>query len=216
MSEMLKQFGRSRTLVRFILGTLIVTGLVSCGSSNDQGVVFTLLGTYTGSDCSTGLTGASLPLGDTISTDGGAFGGGLIAALQVQNNLAGQALRVEAVNISYEVPGASSQPPSTIEAFPASLLGPADIDGEIQTSLPSSFGSVSNTACGEVSVITGAVEQYLILNKTSLPELPFTLIATITVTGVSTSGERYTTNPLYFPVVYTDPSLVDPTDGGAA
>ncbi len=211
MSEMLKQFGRRRTLVRFILGLLLVAGMVSCGSSNDQGVVFTLLGVYTDADCNTGATGSSRPLG-TVSGDG-AFGGGVDLALQITNNLAAQAMRVEAINISYEVPGAASQPPSTIQAFPASLLGPGAPDGEIESSLPDSFSGLGNTSCGETSIIPAAVEQYLILNKTSLPELPFTLIATITATGVSTSGERYTTNPVYYPVVYTDPSLITPTSG---
>lgn len=203
-----------------------VTGLVSCGGvgtdgNNNQGVVFTLLGFYSGaaSDCGqlpddvSGITGVSVPLSSSQS-DGTPFAGSVTVAVGLQNNLSGQAMSVDRLNLDYFIPGAVSQPPSTIRPLPV-LLGPAVAESnentdvganvppnagigagsDVDTSLPpGAFAGIGSCSIAEFGLIPPQIRSWISLNRTSLPEAPFDLFVTVTAEGESTSGQRYTTN----------------------
>ena len=202
-----------------LLVVLGVTGLVSCGGvgtdgNNNQGVVFTLLGFYSGAapgcdqlpDDVTGITGVSVPISSS-SSDGVPFPGEVVVAVGLQNNLSGQALSVDRLNLDYFIPGAASQPPSTIRPFPM-LLGPAVVgsgtttgdggnvaDSSANTSLPpGAFAGIGACGIGQFGLIPAQIASWISLNRSSLPEAPFDLFVTVTAEGESTSGQRYATN----------------------
>ena len=190
-----------------------VAGLVSCGGgvgssgNNNQGVVFTLLGFYSGAalGCSelpedvSGITAISVPVSSS-SSDGLAFPGEVVAAVGLQNNLDSQALSVDRLNLEYFIPGSSVQPPSTIQPLPL-MLGPSVLAGDTSTgndsnsSLPNSaFLGIGSCAIAEFRLIPAQIRSWISLNRNSLPEAPFDLFVTVTAEGESTSGQRYTTN----------------------
>lgn len=219
-----------------LVALLGVTGLVSCGGvgsdgNNNQGVVFTLLGFYSGaaSDCGqlpddvSGITGVSVPLSSSQS-DGTPFPGSVTVAVGLQNNLSGQGISVDRLNLDYFIPGATLQPPSTIRPLPV-LLGPvvadsnantgngANVPGnagvganvppnagigagsDVDTSLPpGAFAGIGSCSIAEFGLIPAQIRSWISLNRTSLPEAPFDLFVTVSAEGESTSGQRYTTN----------------------
>lgn len=229
-----------------LLVVLGVTGLVSCGGvgtdgNNNQGVVFTLLGFYSGaaSDCGqlpddvSGITGVSVPLSSSQS-DGTPFAGSVTVAVGLQNNLSGQAMSVDRLNLDYFIPGAVSQPPSTIRPLPV-LLGPAvvgsdtttgdgtngtnganEADNSVNTSLPpGAFAGIGSCSIAEFGLIPPQIRSWISLNRTSLPEAPFDLFVTVTAEGESTSGQRYTTNEETI-VVFITPDVSIAYAGGNA
>lgn len=205
-----------RVLKLSLVTLLGLTGLVSCGGvgsdgNNNQGIVFTLLGFFSGaaSNCGqlpddvSGITGVSVPLSSSQS-DGTPFPGEVVVAVGLQNNLSGQGLSVDRLNLDYFIPGAAVQPPSTIRPLPV-LLGPlvvnsgTDTDGTtdsgVDTSLPpGAFAGIGSCSISEFGLIPAQIASWISLNRSSLPEAPFDMFVTVTAEGESTSGQRYTTN----------------------
>lgn len=203
-----------------IVALLGVTGLVSCGGvgtdgNNNQGVVFGLLGFYSGTarDCLAPpptvlpITGLSVPLSLSANDGADLFAGEVITAVALQNNLAGQAISVDRANLDFFIPGSAVQPPSTIQPLPLTL-GPNrslvagtgnDVDvadeGVVDTSLPvGGYLSVPECSIVPLGIVPPQIRSWISLNRSSLPEAPFDLFVTVTAEGESTSGQRYTTN----------------------
>lgn len=203
-----------------------LAGLVtSCGgsvSNNDQGVSFLFLGyapSADGDDDETDgadfLTGVTVPLSTPGDETPGNVGG-VFAALRLQNNLSGQFIRLQRAFFEYEVPGAQVNPPSTSIAL-AGVLGPGTTDTStgvpIDTTLPPGAGGTSNIVTAETLIIPPEVLTWINLNRTLLPEPPFTMIIRGRVTGFTSSGDRLTTNDQDLAAVLTPDLQIGPTPG---
>lgn len=212
--------------VRNLLAGLIVSASVlGCGSAtnNDQGASFTLLGYFasigSGETLPTQVTGLSILLSDTQSDEqapgAGNFGGGtVLGVIGVQNNLVAQFIRTDQVFFEYNVPGASAQPPST--NYPVVLtLGPAESASvnPPSSSLPGGFEGISNRAFAEVPVLPAEIRQWMSLNRNSLPDLPFIMSVTTVVSGVTSAGDRFETNPAQLLIQVNDDTVITPTEG---
>jgi hypothetical protein len=136
------------------------------------------------------------------------------------NRLRDQFIRRTKIDCRYEIPGASPDLQIPTDSFPASSVSgpafesPAD-DGAggstvPGTGLPESDGSVGRT---EFPVIGTGVYAYIVNNQNLLPQLPFTLNATCSVTGVTQSGDTLTTNEVTLGVIFVDPSEIIPEPG---
>jgi hypothetical protein len=143
-------------------------------------------------------------------------GGSVYAIVGVQNNLYGQVFRADRVLLEYNIPGSSVQPPSTNVALNM-LAGPAEagtqggivpavgtpvtsIRRPIVTSLPPTFNQICNRAFAQVPIIPASIREWLIFNSNQLPEAPFELEIVVTLTGLSSGGNRYDTNQGLFTI----------------
>lgn len=156
------------------------------------------------------LTGAMLNLDQASMIQNGTF----LASIGLQNNLHGQFFRADRLLLEYFIPGSSVQPPSTTFALNL-LAGPAEgreqggtdstggIRRPIVTSLPPSFRSNCNRAFAQVPLIPPAIFEWLAFNRNQLPATPFDMEVVITLTGLSSSGDRYDTNSGAFGIIVT-------------
>ena len=203
------------------LAIIVVSG-VSCGGTagnNDQGVSFTLLGFFAGvpSDPCGEEPGAVSGVEVGVS-EADESNSGVSSVLGLQNNLSGQFIRTQRVFLKYFVPDSSLQPPNT--NVPASrVIAPfvsADSEGSFDSSLPDSFGDEEiscNRAYVRANVITAEVRNFLNINRSSLPEFPYTLIVTATVSGVTSSGETHDTNEVELFVQVNSDLSISSSDG---
>lgn len=142
--------------------------------------------------------------------------GAVYAVVGLQNNLYGQVFRADRILLEYHIPGASVQPPSTNVALNM-LAGPAEagtqggaggavatpipsIRRPIVTSLPPSFNQICNRAFTQVPIIPVPIREWLMFNRNQLPAAPFALEIVITLTGLSSGGNRYDTNQGLFTI----------------
>ncbi len=200
--------------------------ILACGgngaANNDQGVAVTFLGIY-GSVPTPNQGGAgntqqgcvqipvplaitSLVLGDSSART--------TAAVGVQNNLSGQFFRADRIFLDYFIPGAALQPPST-NLLVTVFAGPAEAGsqgggqaggqagGVVATpvsSLPPTFNRNCNTAFVLTSIVPAVITEWLNVNSASLPAAPYILEVTARITGISSSGKVYETNPAFLPI----------------
>lgn len=218
-------FRTSRNFVIAFAAALLISGCGSSGTNNDQGVAFTLLGFFPNTiiedelpgceEIPAGLLGVSVPL--SSDTEGVGSTGGTLAVLGLQNNLSGQFIRTERVFLEYNIPGATRQPPSTSEVSTQTISPFNGEDGEgssINTTLPGGFAQADcNKTYGQFWVVAPEVMQWISLNRNALPEPPFKGSVRVTVTGISSSGDRYTTNPADLEIVFTTDNVVIPSSG---
>ena len=154
--------------------------------------------------------------------------GAVYAIVGLQNNLYGQVFRADRVLLEYYIPGASVQPPSTNVALNM-LAGPAEAGTQGTTgsatgtptagirrpnitSLPPSFNQICNRAFTEVPIIPAPIREWLVFNSNQLPEAPFDLEIVITLTGLSSGGNRYDTNQGLFTIsVVPEIPVIPPT-----
>lgn len=203
-----------------VVASFLLAGAVAgCGSasSNDQGTSFSLLGFF--SEAGSGES-AELPAFDEISfpiseidSEGVGRVGAETSVLGVENFLGCQGMRVDRVYLDYFVPGATSQPPSTIQAV-SMIMGPsAGETSSCSSSLPAGFANISSRAYGTVAVVPAAVREWIVLNRASLPEAPFNLIISAYVAGVTTAGDRYESNSVEISAEVTPDLIITPTQG---
>lgn len=202
---------------------LIIAGFalvsIGCGSAtnNDQGVSFTLLGFFrdnAGADSASGATTTLGSITDTENTDSSADTN-LLVYFGTQNNLSGQFIRTQRAYITYSIPGAAIQPPSTSVAFSA-VLAPSNND--VGTSLPEGAGAgassgATSTNFSQLPIITSAIKSWLNLQRNSLPEAPFDIEATATVVGATSAGDVYETNPASLTISVLPDVVITPTEG---
>lgn len=193
-----------------LIAIVCVLGLVSCGgggTNNDQGVAFTLLGFSSQGSCTAGtadpnLTGLNVPFSEAIEDAGSS--GGLVVGFNMRNNLCKQFIRTDQVFMDYFIPGAAVQPPSSASALGAFMDATFDdCDGEIT-------GASASEACGETKVVPAQVRQWMILNRASLPELPFTMQIRATVSGITSAGDRLETNEAILNVQFLTDLVIEP------
>jgi hypothetical protein len=212
-----------RQLKKIFAGTLTLA-LAACGSagtSNDQGVSFTLYGMFRDSACTQGLSGLAIQLSTDAETNGSGVGG--LASVGLQNNLA-QAIRTRRAFMKYYVEGAQVQPPTTSQPL-GSFLGPGTKTPN--SSLPDSISGgtgegaaagLASVGCSEIDLVPAEILSYLNFNKDTLPELPYKMRVEVTVTGIGTAGDEYATNPIDVFVEVLEDNIITPSpaDGGGA
>lgn len=149
--------------------------------------------------------------------------GAVYAIVGIQNNLYGQVFRADRVLLQYYIPGASVQPPSTNVAVNL-LAGPGEAGlGSSSssaggnalrrpgvTSLPQTFRQVCNRAFAQVPIIPAPIREWMIFNVNELPEPPYDLEVVVSLTGLSSGGNRYDTNEGLFTISVLPEILVVP------
>ena len=200
---------------------LICCGLLvwGCGSAsnNDQGVSFTLVGFFQDLKGDTGLTGLAIPITDITNNEpSGLRTDNVVAAIGLQNNLSGQFVRAQRAYISYNVPGATENPPST--TFPlAAVMGPAsegcseDIDTTLPGTITGGDKQTANRTFAEIVILPAAVRQWISLNYALLPEPPFVIEASVFARGVTSAGDQLDTNTGTLWIQVTPGVVVGPT-----
>ena len=218
------------TLLSFVGAAGLVAGLVSCGgggTSNDQGVSFTLLGFFEAlpeDQCQPldpFVSRVSTTISDTENTESAGSGGVVTTIAAMQNNLSGQFVRSQRAELSFFIPGASVQPPSTNVGAGAviSPLAPpgADAGGGFDSSLPPSFGADDcNRGYTTIAVVPADIRAWVNLNRNSLPEAPFPMVVDVTISGVTSAGDHIDSNTAEIFVEFLPDNLIDPTAGGGA
>lgn len=203
---------KAKIIKQVLVGSALLSALIGCGSSgasNDQGVSFTLYGLFQENTCTTGLSGAGIPLSTDPESNGS--GVGVLASLGLQNNMA-QGLRTRRIYLSYFVEGATVQPPATSQALGVVLAPGYDSP---DSSLPDGFGgagsNIKNTSCSEFELIPPEIISYLNLNRDKFPELPYKMSVEVKVSGIGTAGDEYTTNTLDIPIEVVQDNIIAPT-----
>lgn len=178
----------SRRFIRYILGLSLASGVLGCGSTsnNDQGVSFLNTGFFAVDEdnkCGElGVTGLSFALGSASTS--------LTTCVGIQNNLSGQFIQSNRATISYFIPGAAVQPPTVVVPL-SRVLGPGSTGAN--TTLPDGVKNPSS-AIAPITLITTDIWNYLVLNERSLPNFPYTMLATVTVSGITSAGDILDTN----------------------
>lgn len=162
---------------------------------------------------------------------------GIPITLGVQNNLDGQFVRAQRAFINYFIEGASAQPPSTSVPFNG-VVGPSSNSGAGGGGTAGSSGSAGTTTAGDaatttatrastlpgtftcstlfsrVRVLPAEVRTWISQNRGSLPEPPFTLVASVEIQGITSAGDVLTSNPSDIAINVTPDLVIPPTDGG--
>ena len=186
-----------------LIALLFLTASCGDASRNDQGVSFTFLGWFQDGTGDVGRTSfPPTPLAD-------AAGIGLTAFAGLQNNLAGEFIRVNRVHHEYIIPGADIAIPGT-SVSAGGNIGPADIENSNST-LPVTSAQES-ISFGEVFVVPLEIREFLVLNRSSLPSLPFTMIVRSQAEGTTSGGRSLTSNFIEIDVIFTsDVAIGDDT-----
>jgi hypothetical protein len=200
---------RSKILLAAALILSMVTWLgCGSGSSNDQGVSFSLLGFYAPGDDfdpddPEGLSGMTVGLSSAVESTG--F---VLARIGLQNNLSTQFISLRRALISYRVVGASdaAQPPSTSVALNGTLF-PVVVSAD---GTPASSEDNENVTYSEIPIVTTDVLDFINFNRDSYG-LPFTLEVTITGVGVTSAGDTIETFPQTLIVVFVSDTTINPT-----
>jgi hypothetical protein len=176
-----------------------------CGASNDQGSSFRALGFFAdGGDSTDNGVNASLTDDSQIPRDNNCDGviddadGG---QLGLENNLF-QGIRVERVDLSYEIPS------SNLAIDPASFrmglrLGPSS--GQEPNS--------PSVAFRRVLLVSSRVFQFINNNRGQLGDDPFDLVVTARAIGVTDGGEVIESNPTSYSVTLFDGPVACPDQG---
>ena len=218
--------------VTILTGLLVAAGtaLHGCGSANnDQGMSFTLVGynavtTANKCDPTTFVTGIEMPINGGSATETTTNPSAVYLCMTLQNNMSSVGIRIDHVFHQFYIEGASIQPPDS--SAPLSIvLGPSAVEATTTassgisqppaSSLPPGF-NVANSATVGFIAIPAEVRSWIALNKNSLPETPFTMSVSHTVTGVTTSGDRLDTNTAALFVVVTPDIIIPPSEGSGS
>lgn len=184
---------------KIVFSTLLVAGIIAaivgCGTaSNDQGTSFTLLGfgNLTEDATTSAITCSSTSFTNNIDValSNLTQGNGVISACPVmQNNLTGMTVRTERINLSYYIPGATEQPPSTTTAGTI-VLGASGTSSSTTTTT----NAIPSKATLNINAVPQAVRTWLSLNRSKLPKAPFSMDITVSVSGVTGSGDLIESN----------------------
>jgi len=210
---------------RSALGVALIVALSACGGSggnNQQGVSFSFLGFYSAAP----LTADEELPPPFVATEyfvGGSEGGGFSGLESptvfgcALNNMNGQFIRVTDAIYDFRGP---FDIPSTRTAM-SMFLGPADGAGAggatgFDSTLPDSFAGDSapkSRNCGRLLKVPPSVAQFLALNSGSFAQETFEVEMKVTLSGVTSSGNRVTSNSMSFLLLVTTSSPITPTDG---
>lgn len=166
---------------------------------------------------------STLTPGGTGELPSGAF----VAWIGFLNNLSQVGVVVNRIELQFNIPGASIQPPTT--SLPAAVvLGPfvaapagAGVANQpsFTSSLPPGFAGLSRNSYTQFDVIPAAIRSWMCLNRESLPLRPFQLEVTAFGRYRTTAGDFQTTGAetVFFNIIEETAILpTDATDGDAA
>jgi len=218
----------AKRLTGYIGSLALILLIAGCDSTrNEQGVSYTALGWFEvdqdESTCAASAvnedvqrSGVLQPIGDTPPLTGCPD----IIAVGLQNNLCCQGIRSERLLMDFFIPGALVQPPSTAITIPGIIApsqtgedgdgggdeeGAEDTDPEPDSSLPDDFGQGESVIYWILSnPVPASVAEWISLNRAQLPAAPFEMIVTARATGITTAGDRVTTNALDLGVTLYD------------
>ncbi len=176
-----------------VVAAIVILGGCGGGGGNDNGGSVTAIGTYSGAPEE--LTGTELPPGNigTIAPMG-AFSF-INVFLGVTNNMTEQSWRSQYAELSFDIPGASQNPPDTTSPLPG-FTGPIAAVGVISP--------IPNRMFAEFSVVPAATMQWIVSNQSLLPALPFTMNISIRAVGVTAAGNSLRTNVIGYAVYFVD------------
>lgn len=178
--------GKGRSFGKFaavVAVTLALSWAAACGTSNDQGISFRIIGFASDATGSTGQVGQSVPLACTDV---------VFTAVGVENNLI-QGIRVDRVDMSYVIPAGQLQVPNDTVGIGV-RLGPSS--GQEPNNPPSAFV--------EFPIVGGQIVEFLNDNRNRLPELPFRMIAIVRAVGVTDGGDIFRTNEARYTIDWLD------------
>ena len=201
--------------VRRIFSIVLFSGLMclGCGTEgkNDQGISFRAVGLFIGdvsedrctaptTDQAIADAGISMPLHLPDLNLG--YPNVLNAFflchgyLWLQNDLNQQAIVVDRIDYTYEIPGARISIPSS-SAPVGFRINPADSPEDTQNP----FGQV-NVFLGHLTgqVVPPQIISFLRQNEPSLPQLPYVMIVHITARGRTDSGDVVVTNEVRYTI----------------
>ena len=210
----------TRGMTKALVATGILLGavLVGCGSgttNNDQGTSFLALGYYDDSTGTVGRSGIQALLGPdsaVITSDGGfqADGNAVGVFIGLQNRLSAQFIRLERIECAYEVPGANPgfRIPNDSHNTAAIISASPSADDRDENQNPIPLGTDGENSGSRLfygfPIVSSDIISFLNVSRNSLPELPFSLIATCQAVGVTQAGDVLITNPVQFQVDFLD------------
>ncbi len=206
----------TRALLASVLALGSIAGAVSCGgtgSNNDQGTSFLALGYFGDETGGTGLSRVDAllaPDSATIVTAGGfqADGNQVDVFIGFQNRLSNQFIRLERVECSYAIPGASPllaipddsyNTAAVISASPSS----DDRDPDTGEAVPLPTDGGSRLFYG-FTILSPDLISYINVNRNLLPELPFRMNVSCRGVAVAQSGDVLISNDVLFEVRFVD------------
>ncbi len=197
------------------VSAVLALGLIlnGCGSSpNDQGVSFSLLGF--GELTTDETTGRSVCSDTTftnlvdVALSEITEGNGVIVGCPVmQNNMTNVTVRSERVNLSFFIAGATDQPPSSSTAATV-VLGPDTDTGET----PTTGNQILSKRALPVNLVPQATRSWLSENRASLPNPPFSMDITVTVSGITSAGDQLVSNQALIQANVTNDLPINPGD----
>jgi len=207
-------------MTKALVATAVLLGavLAGCGggtTNNDQGTSFLALGYFDDSTGDVGRSGVSALLGPDsaiITSDGGfqADGNAVGVFIGFQNRLSNQFIRLERIECAYDVPGANPgfRIPNDSHNTAAIISASPSADDRDEDGNPIPLGTDGENSGSRLfygfPIVSTDIISYLNVNRNSLPELPFSLIATCQGVGVTQAGDVLITNPVQFQVEFLD------------
>lgn len=205
------------TLKILIISVLIVLSIGSCGggSNNDQGNSVTFLQWNAvddegACDPDVGLDTIFIPT-DALSD---AFPQSIFTCATVVNNMCSQGVRIDRALISYYAEGSEIAIPDTTVPLSALLGKNGNCTSGTTSSLPAGFTNIIERQM-TINTVPAQILEYLALNQESLPEPPYNLNIIVKLSGVTTSGQRITTNELYLLGVVATSNPFNPTSSSS-
>ena len=183
-----RMFRSLRTNFLVLISLCVIASALGCGgaSNNDQGTSFTATGFF--NDDGSGRSGFTTVLFSDLANPvlGGGDGQIVFSNIGVQNNLSNQFIRIVRVDCSYEIPGGSVTVPDDSQLIP----------GIVE--------ALGGQALIGFALVSTDIFSFLNNNQNFLPQLPFRMFVTCSVTGVTQAGDTITTNPISARVNFVD------------
>jgi len=153
----------------------VVVAATGCGQSNDQGISFKALGWQLDAGGEQLLGFTGVPFDCEQA---------LVAAILMENRMV-QGIQTERADFRYRVSASGLSIPQ--DSDPMSVF----IGGADQES-------------AETVVLSTALRNFLQNNRNQLPELPFTMVVTASVLGITDSGDEFRTNQISLPIEFVE------------
>lgn len=215
-SRMSRFFRTTSALI--VVSGLVASSLLGCGSAsnNDQGASFTAIGYFAD------ITGETYDLGRitpiSLDTSSTTFDGYTqLTYIGLQNRMAAQYIRVDRVDCDYVVPGSTLSIPSDSHSLGGVIEGTgADVgvgdDGEGDGEVVEEGGPTILYA--GFFIVSTDISSFLNVNRNSLPELPFQLVAQCRAVGVTQAGDTLVSNDLNYQITFTQAAASASGDDG--
>jgi hypothetical protein len=186
-----------------VVSSIVVAAGIGCGgssTSNDQGTSFLAYGYFRL------IEGEIVPVGGAIltlnpdNTLTGVDGVNDIVLIGVENRLTKQFVRLQRADCDYTVDGSFIEVPSDSTPMSTVLADAPDETDENEAVVGGDAEINPNRSiiATPINIVSADLAAFLNNNKAYLPQLPYRLTASCSVTGVTQAGDVITTNSLGF------------------